>query len=89
MKKETQPSQGNYGNSGGGIFASGRICRWLPQKASEHSPVPENNRGWMKKGLQSVEDCKKIAKRPRWSWARTPMGNVRYTEQIERNRQWQ
>jgi hypothetical protein len=78
MKEETQQSQKNSGNHGGGVFASGRKRAWELKKASEHPPVPKKNRKRTgEKACKSVEKEQTQEKGPRWSWARNQMGNVR------------
>src|ERR1019366_7654210 len=44
MKEETQPSQGNTGNHGGGVFASGRNRACEPKKPCQSVEQAENHK---------------------------------------------
>jgi hypothetical protein len=65
MKEETQPSQKNTGNHGGGIFASGRKRAWEPIKASEHPCDGEKPRGGLENGLADLWRRRRITKKAR------------------------
>jgi hypothetical protein len=76
MKKETQQSQENTENHGGGIFSSREKWGVGVPKRHRNSALSENNRnGLEKSSCKSVEQEENYEKGPCGSWARNQMRN--------------
>src|ERR1035437_3561904 len=63
MKEETQPSQGNTGNHGGGVFASGRNRACEPKKAPKHPRCQRKIEGEPKKSFANLWSRQRITKK--------------------------
>jgi hypothetical protein len=63
MKKETQQSQKNTGNHGGGVFASGRNRALEPKRATKHRRCQRKTENGLENGLASLWRRKRITKK--------------------------
>jgi hypothetical protein len=78
MKEETQPSQGNTGNHGGGVFAWGGKACGKVQMSTKRPLCQRKTEGEPKKGLADLWRGKESRKRPTLVVGKKPYGKSQF-----------